>query len=416
MEWPIVELERAAEIRGGATPSRDRLGYWSGDIPWVTPTDLPELGSGIAEVAATANRITAEGLDACSASLLPAGTVLFSSRATIGKVAIAAVPLATNQGFANLIPRPGVDSRYLAWCLLFNAERISRLAGSTTFKEVAKGVLKHFRIPLPAISEQRRIVEILDQADRLRRLRVEADAKADRILIALFIKMFGDPAMNPMGWPVEPLDRLVRIGGSLVNPNEEEYFELPHIGGENIEKDTGRLLNLRSVRESQLRSAKFLFSDRHVLYCKIRPYLNKVAFPRQNGLCSADIYPVLPVDGRIGPWYLLALLRSDGFVQYARGQSDRLRMPKLNRQQLGGFPVPVPPKDRVAAFELAAAQISGLDSIRKRASQCVSSLFRSFLDQAFSAQLTASWREAHMNKLHQEMEQQSKELDGHESR
>ena len=132
MGWPMAELNTVADIRGGATPRRDNAVYWDGDIPWVTPTDLPALGEGISELDNTTEAITNEGLSSCSARLLPPGTVLFSSRATIGKVAIAAVPLATNQGFANFIPKSEVESRYLAWCLYQSADRIAGLAGSTT--------------------------------------------------------------------------------------------------------------------------------------------------------------------------------------------------------------------------------------------------------------------------------------------
>ena len=225
MEWPTVELDSAAEIRGGATPRRDNSTYWNGDIPWVTPTDLPALGEGIADVGNTADAITEEGLASCSASLLPPGTVLFSSRASIGKIGIASVSLTTNQGFANLIPRPGLESRYLAWCLHFHSDRIAGLAGSTTFKEVAKSALKRFRIPIPPLSEQRRIVEILDQADHLRRRRAVADAKAERILPALFIKMFGDPVTNPMGWPKCSIRELATvITGNTPSRKKQEYF------------------------------------------------------------------------------------------------------------------------------------------------------------------------------------------------
>lgn len=205
MDWPQVELDQLADIRGGATPSRSNTSFWNGDIPWVTPTDLPKPGEGVVDVENTADTITGEALASCSASLMPPGTVLFSTRASIGKIGIAAVPLSTNQGFANLIPLPCLESRYLAWCLHFYAGRIASLAGSTTFKEVPKSALKRFRIPLPPLSKQRRIVAILDQADRLRRLRVEANAKAERILSALFIRRFGEPSSNTMGWPVRPL-------------------------------------------------------------------------------------------------------------------------------------------------------------------------------------------------------------------
>ena len=208
----MVELGNVAELRGGATPRRDNATYWGGDIPWVTPTDLPARGAGIADVDDPADSITDAGLASCPARVLPPSTVMFSSRASIGKIGIATVPLTTNQGFINLIPHRGLESRYLAWCLHFHADRIADLAGSTTFKEVSKSTLKRFRIPFPSLSEQRRIVKVLDQADRLRRLRVEAGAKANRILPALFIKMFGDPATNPMGWDPNSVTRWARLG------------------------------------------------------------------------------------------------------------------------------------------------------------------------------------------------------------
>ena len=103
MKWPMYPLERIAEVAGGSTPKRSRSEYWDGNIPWVTPTDLPMPGSGIAEVYDTVDHITERGLRSCAAKLLPVGTVLYSSRATIGKIGIARVPLATNQGFANFI-------------------------------------------------------------------------------------------------------------------------------------------------------------------------------------------------------------------------------------------------------------------------------------------------------------------------
>ena len=109
--WPMVELGNAAELQGGATPRRDNAAFWGGDIPWVTPTDLPALGAGIANVEHTADTITREGLASCSARILPPSTVLFSSRASIGKIGIAAVPLVTNQGFINLIPHHGLEPR-----------------------------------------------------------------------------------------------------------------------------------------------------------------------------------------------------------------------------------------------------------------------------------------------------------------
>jgi type I restriction enzyme S subunit len=105
----------------------------------------------------TATRITELGLNKSSARLLPPGSVLFSSRASIGKIAVAAEPMATNQGFANLIPRGGIDSYYLAYCLKRFVEQIRALGSGTTYLEVAKSELRRFKVPLAPFNEQRRI-------------------------------------------------------------------------------------------------------------------------------------------------------------------------------------------------------------------------------------------------------------------
>ena len=177
MMWPMVPLGDLAEIVGGSTPRRDEPSYWGPGHFWATPTDLPMPEDGILDLQSTAEAITPLGLRSSSTNLLPVGTVLYSTRATIGKLAIARVPVATNQGFNNLIAKPGVCSKYLAYALQFFTPDITRLAGSTTFKEVSRSSLRGFKIPVPAESEQQRIVDLLGEADRLRRLRREADAR-----------------------------------------------------------------------------------------------------------------------------------------------------------------------------------------------------------------------------------------------
>jgi len=348
--------------------------------------------------------------------LLQSGDILFNntnSPALVGKTAFFG-----EEGrflFSNHMTRIRVlaelaEPRYIARCLHWLWSQGAFGAHITQWVNQAainRSQLASVRIPLPPLSEQHRIVEILDQADRLRCLRAEADAEADRILPALFIEMFRDPGQASK--PVR-LDEVVEIGGALVDPNKEQYLDLPHIGGENIEKGTGRILNPQLVRESQLRSGKFHFAERHVLYSKIRPYLNKVAFPRMAGLCSADIYPLLPRDQRIGPWFLTSLLRSEKFLAYALSQSDRLRMPKLNQEQLGSYLLGLPEPSDLRGFESRAEGIAVLENKRDASRDAIARLFDMLLAEALSGSLTASWREAHTNELVQETEQQVKAL------
>jgi len=124
----------------------------------VTPSDL-DANDPCQEIFSSRNKLTSLGLKSSSAKLVPAGTILFSSRATIGKIAIAGVPLCTNQGFANLICGDLLDNHYLAWCLYALTDEIKKLAGSTTYLEVNRGNLRWFKIPLPFSGSTTRSLE-----------------------------------------------------------------------------------------------------------------------------------------------------------------------------------------------------------------------------------------------------------------
>ena len=210
--WPLKPLGEVAELIGGSTPSRNTPRFWDGDIHWLTPTDMPATDSGVSVVTRTKERITQDGLDNSSATIVPKGTVLFSSRATIGKVAVAGVPLATNQGFANFVPHSEISSRFLAYSLWFRREDIARLSGSTTFKEVSRSTLRKYQVPVPPLPEQARIVKLLDEADALRKLRAEADTRTTALIPALFDEMFGNPERNPKKWPVKNIAEIAVDG------------------------------------------------------------------------------------------------------------------------------------------------------------------------------------------------------------
>ena len=156
-----------ADVIGGGTPrTSEPENFEGGDIPWVTPADL----SGYTDkfISRGARFITQRGLESSSARVLPAGTVLFTSRAPIGYVAIAAKPIATNQGFKSFVLRPGVLPEYVYWWLRGAKRRAEFLASGTTFLELSGANAKKLPIPLVNLEEQRRIVaEIEKQFSRL---------------------------------------------------------------------------------------------------------------------------------------------------------------------------------------------------------------------------------------------------------
>ena len=157
--------------------------------------DLSELGQ--KHLSDTPRKITKAGLKSCSARMLPAQSVLFSSRAPIGLVAINTIPVCTNQGFKSLVPRFDlVSPDFLFWWLKAQEKHVQSKGRGATFKEVSKKIVEDLQIPLPPLAEQKRIAAILDAADALRAKRREALAQLDSLLQSTFLDMFGDPVTN----------------------------------------------------------------------------------------------------------------------------------------------------------------------------------------------------------------------------
>ncbi len=190
--WEVAALGEVCAIVGGGTPRRNIPAYFGGAIPWVTPTDVTSLKS--LTIEATRETLTETGLRESSARLVPAGTVLLTSRATIGFTAIAAVDVATNQGFANLTCRTDLVPEYLACWLRFRRAELIRLAGGTTFKEVSKSAIKKMYVPLPPLDRQRRFAEI---ASKVQAAVARADIgtqTASALGASLMSRLFGDAA------------------------------------------------------------------------------------------------------------------------------------------------------------------------------------------------------------------------------
>lgn len=174
-EYSLIPLHKITTAVGGGTPKRNIKEYWgNGEIVWLSPTDLGAIGE-ILNIRESRDKITELGLSKSSARLLPVGTVLYSSRATIGKIAINEIEVCTNQGFTNFIcDKDKIYNYFLAYSLAKYTEEITSLSNSTTFKEVSKTSIKKFEIPLPPLPIQQQTVEYLDsiatKVDKIKQL------------------------------------------------------------------------------------------------------------------------------------------------------------------------------------------------------------------------------------------------------
>jgi type I restriction enzyme S subunit len=193
---------------------------------------------------------------------------------------------------------------------------------------------------VPELDDQERISIILDKTDSLRRKRQEAIRITDEFLRAVFIDMFG--SLDSQSHVPVSFSDIADLDAPMVDPTSDKYADLLHVGPDRIEKCNGQLLECETAHAEGLISKKFLFDERYVLYSKIRPALKKCALAEFRGLCSADMYPVRPIDGKATREFIWGLLLSDVFNRYVKTLPDRANIPKLNRTELNAFKFRLP--------------------------------------------------------------------------
>ncbi|MDD3918056.1 MAG: restriction endonuclease subunit S, partial [Synergistaceae bacterium] len=158
----------------------------------------------------------------------------------------------------------------------------------------------------------------------------------------------------PRGWDVTKFKYAVSIRNGQVNPEIEPYCQMVLVAPNHIESGTGKIIGLETASEQQAESGKYQFFMGDVLYCKIRPHLQKACLPEFNGICSADMYPLQP-NSMICGKFLLYVLLSDYFTKYTVDESMRVAMPKINRDSLGNcfiaVPSPAEQSDIVSSIE-----------------------------------------------------------------
>lgn len=221
--WEYKKLGEVCEVVTGTTPKTNIPEYWGKGHYWVTPAELNDTTVYIDK---TERQITDEALSKTKLRLLPVGTVLLSSRAPIGKVAIANAEMYCNQGFKNCICSEAIYNKYLFYFLRLKKDYLNSLGRGATFKEISKSIVESIKIPLPPQSTQLAIVSELDKINELIRLKKEQLKDFDNLAQSLFYEMFGDPVENEKGWEVKKLGEIAKSAIGLTYKPENVTEEL----------------------------------------------------------------------------------------------------------------------------------------------------------------------------------------------
>ena len=237
--WEEKRLGEIVEIVNGGTPSTGNEDYWNGNISWITPKDLSNFEGRY--ISKGEKSITKEGLKNSSAKILPKNTILFSSRAPIGYVAIAKQEVSTNQGFKNIICDE-VETHYLYmyYWLHNNAKQIEKLSSGSTFSEASTSLMKSLKITIPKIDEQKQIANILSSFDKKIELLKEQNQTLETMAQTIFKEWFVDfnyPNATsemieseigeiPKGWKISDLRNLSEVISKGTTPIKSEKEKL----------------------------------------------------------------------------------------------------------------------------------------------------------------------------------------------
>jgi type I restriction enzyme S subunit len=367
--------------------------YRDEGIIFLRTQNVGKLGLDLGDV----KFITPEFHSTLKKSEVRAGDILMS-RVITQAVNCALVP--TSLGVANcanvVLVRPGegVMPEFLVHYIrspIAQKYLLDRKVGSAQLV-VNTAVVKEWPVPVPPLPEQQRIVALLDEAFAglaTAKANAERNHQNSRAIFETHLQAVF--SRRGEGWVEKGLDEVCTISSTLVDPRNEEFLDLTHVGAGNIESKTGALADLMTARQERLVSGKFYFDKSMVLYSKIRPYLIKVARPTFEGLCSADIYPLSPLPGVVTRDYLFHLLLSKHFTDYAIQGSARAGMPKVNREHLFRFRVWLPDvrvqSQLAAKLDALNEETQRLSHLYERKLAALEELKKTLLQQAFNGEL-----------------------------
>lgn len=269
--------------------------------------------------------------------ILKKGDVLVSTvRPNLNAVAVVPDELdgcIGSTGFSVLRPTNELDPVYLfSWvCSPIFVNSMVNLATGASYPAISDRVVKDSLIPFPPLEEQKKIAAeftltrlISQKRERQQELFIEFER-------AIFNQKYAKATKSVK------LGDIVEIRSGLVDPTLPEYQDLPHIGPDSIVSGRDEITGWRTAAKDGVKSGKFLFKKGDILYSKIRPNLNKVAIAQFDGLCSADMYPLIVNNNLVGSKYLQMALSSERFIAYASSLANRANIPKLNKKQLLSF-------------------------------------------------------------------------------
>jgi type I restriction enzyme S subunit len=392
--WEHKTIGEVCEVINGGTPKTGITEYWDGPHQWITPAEMGKRATPYIDQ--TERTITDAGMQNSSARLLPQQSVILSSRAPIGHLVINTVPMATNQGCKGLVPRNGLDSKYLYYYLAGIVPLLNDLGTGATFKELSGGKLKEVPVPVAPLPEQHRIVAILDEAfDGIATAKANAQKNLQNARALFESHLQSVFTERGEGW-VEK--RLLEVCEKITDGTHQTptYFDEGVI-----------FLSSRNVTSGMIdwENIKYIDTKQHLeMHRRVAPRVGDILLAK-NGTTGVaaivdrdvvfDIYVSLALLrslGEVQPRFLLYFVNSPAAKHQFNKRLKGVGVPNLHLQEIRevviGFPSDLAQQNAIVEqLDLLSAEIGHLESLYQHKLTALDDLKKSLLHQAFSGQL-----------------------------
>lgn len=366
MAWSRERVGSIGQVVGGGTPSRAVTAFWGGDIPWITPGELED--SGAKRVARTRDAITAAGLAASGAVLLPAGALLVTTRATLGRRALAERPMATNQGFRSIVFDSNSSPDFYFHLTDRLKGEIARRASGTTFLEISGSQFADIQVPVPPLEEQKRIADVLDTLDDAIAASERTLAKERQLLFGLIDERVRAVVSDP---------RCVLRLGDLVDADPAAFIQTGPFGSQlhawEYQAEGVPVFMPQDIVNGELKvataakvtPAKAASLARHILregdvVVGRRGDLSRcadVGTDAAGGLCGSGSLLIRPSRGVTGQW-LSMVYRHDFVQRQIAARAVGSTMMNLSAGLIRALRIPLPGPNERATIESSVAALT----------------------------------------------------------
>lgn len=369
VDWEKVPIDSLGTIYSGGTPRRDQPSFWNGTIAWVTPGELTSLNNKY--LTKTREFISELGLTSSSAQMLPSGSLLVTTRATIGLVVISKIPVCTNQGFKNIVPNKLTNSNFYYYLLKYIVSEMSRLAMGSTFDEISRRDFSTIIVPRPEFQEQQKIAEILDTVDKaialtqthISKLKL---AKAGLLhdLLTSGIDEHGElrnPTRNPEQFKDSPLGRIpkdwdiqlvadvfdMQLGKMLSKASKKGYSPYAYLANRHIQWERIDITNLEWMDFNIQERDKFALLPGDLLVCEGGESGRTAIWKGELENCyyQKAIHRLRPKSSRIFPEYMLRFMRWAYNYGLLTELTSKTSITHLTEEKLAILPISLPDRE-----------------------------------------------------------------------